>query len=393
MKRVLKIYCGSWLNASRDKRELSVCRELGMETLVMDKGQPGDSFREDEVDGYKVYHFSTRPLGKAQWLIPLNRILSFFIWSWKARKFQADIISGHNMSGLFVGYLSNLGNRHKAKLVYDSHEFAIGEADGKSKAYIWALRHLERFIMRRCAFSIMVNGSIADEVQRIHRLKDRPVVARNMPPYWELDPEETARVRGEFLSALQLPENPFLVMYHGMLLPGRGIEEMLRATAMVPGTGAIVLGNAPDPKYDVSSLRTLAGELGIQDRVLFHPAVPVEVLQNYVGAVDISINSLITTVNRNHYFSLPNKYFEAIQSLTPLIANNGPEKSRLIQEYGIGLLVDPEKPEDIATAICRMRDDQEFYAACKENLKRAKRELCWENEKAALKEAYRKIMQ
>ena len=39
-----------------------------------------------------------------------------------------------------------------------------------------------------------------------------------------------------------------------------------------------------------------------------------------------------------------------------------------------------------------MRDDREFYAACKENLKRAKEELCWEREKTALEEAYRRIL-
>ena len=78
--------------------------------------------------------------------------------------------------------------------------------------------------------------------------------------------------------------------------------------------------------------------------------------------------------------------------MTPLIASDLPEQRRLIRGYDIGLLVDPEKPEDVAAAIRRMRGDQEFYAACKENLKRAKRELCWENEKTALKEAYRRIM-
>lgn len=391
MKRVLKICAGTWENASHDKRELSVCQELGMETLVMAKGQPGDAFRVDEVAGYTVYRFSTRPLGEVQWLTPLNQILSLFIWGWKARKFQADIISGHDLPGLVVGYLSNFGNRHKAKLVYDSHEFELGQANGKSKAYIWALCHLERFMMKRCAFSIMVNDSIADEVQRIHHLKDRPVVARNVPPNWKLDPVETARVRQEFLTALHLPEDSFLVMYHGWVYPDRGIESMLRAIVLVPGTAAIVLGNAPNPDYG-ETLHALAKELGIQDRVLFHPAVPVEVLRNYVGAVDISINPGIGTTNRSYYLSLPNKFFEAIQSMTPLIASDYPELRQIVLEYGIGLLVDPEKPENIAAAIRRMRDDREFYTVCKKNLNRAKRELCWENEKSALKEAYWRIM-
>lgn len=391
MKRVLKICAGTWENASHDKRELSVCQELGMETLVMAKGAPGDSFREDEVDGFPVFRFSTRPLGTAQWLTPLNQVLSLFIWGWKARRFRADIISGHDLSGLFVGYLSNFGNRHKAKLVYDSHEFEIGRAARRSRLQIWGITHLERFLMKRCAFSIMVNDSIADEVQRIHRLKDRPVVTRNVPPNWELDPVETARVRQEFLTALHLPKDSFLVMYHGWVYPDRGIESMLQAVVLVPGTAAIVLGNAPNPDYG-ETLHALAKELGIQDRVLFHPAVPVEVLRNYVGAVDISINPGIGTTSRSYYLSLPNKFFEAIQSMTPLITSDYPELRQIVLEYGIGLLVDPEKPENIAAAIRRMRDDQKFYADCKKNLKRAKEDFCWEKEKASLKEAYNMLL-
>ena len=38
-KKVLKICCYSWLNASRDKRELSACQELGLKTEVLAKGE------------------------------------------------------------------------------------------------------------------------------------------------------------------------------------------------------------------------------------------------------------------------------------------------------------------------------------------------------------------
>lgn len=386
MKRVLKICCGTWQNASRDKRELSVCRELGMETVVMAKGQPGDSFREDEVDGFQVFRFSTRPLGTASFLNPLNRVLSLFIWGWKARKFHADIITGHDLPGLFVGYLSNICNRHKVKLIYDSHEFEIGRAVKRNHFQIWVVTHFERFLMKRCAFSIMVNDSIADEVQRIHRLKERPVVARNVPPYWELNSFETTRVRSDFLNKLGLPENTFLVMCHGAIVPSRGIEPMLQAVARIPETAAVILGNASNSKY-LSSLHALCTKLNIMDRVLFHSAVPVGVLRNYVGAVDVGA-CLIVGSHRSYYLSLPNKFFENIQSLTPLIVSDFPEMGKLINSYGIGLAADPENVEEIAAAIRRMKDDREFYATCKENLKQAKEELCWEKEKNTLRQAY-----
>ena len=45
--------------------------------------------------------------------------------------------------------------------------------------------------------------------------------------------------------------------------------------------------------------------------------------------------------------------------------------------------------EDISRCIAQLRDDPIFYARCKENLKRAKEELCWEKEKQVLLKAYR----
>lgn len=390
MKRVLKICAGTWENASRDKRELSVCRELGAETMVMAKGQPGDSFRKDEVDGFPVYRFSTKPLGTARWLTPLNQVSSLLIWSWKARKFNADIITGHDLPGLFVGYLSNLGSRHKAKLVYDSHEFEIGRAVDRNSLQVWGITHLERFFMNRCAFSIMVNDSIADEVQRIHNSKERPVVARNVPPYWELNSSEITRVRSTFLKKLDLPENTFLVMYHGSILQNRGIENLLRAVAQTSGTAAVILGNASGSNY-LLSLHSLCETMKISNRVLFHPAVSVEVLRNYVGAVDVG-TCIGTNRYKSYYLSLPNKLFENIQSLTPLIVSNSSEVEKVVCSCGIGLSTDPENVENIAAAIRRMKDDREFYTTCKENLKRAKEELCWEKEKMALKQAYASLM-
>lgn len=61
------------------------------------------------------------------------------------------------------------------------------------------IKYLERFLIKRCAFSIMVNDSIADEVQKIHKLKQRPIVVRSTPEKWTVDPEETKKKRRELL--------------------------------------------------------------------------------------------------------------------------------------------------------------------------------------------------
>ena len=65
---------------------------------------------------------------------------------------------------------------------------------------------------------------------------------------------------------------------------------------------------------------------------------------------------------------------------------------RLVAEYQIGESVSPGDAEILSAAIARMRDDKEFYQSCKHNLERAKKDLCWENEKIKLKNAYQEIL-
>ena len=63
----------------------------------------------------------------------------------------------------------------------------------------------------------------------------------------------------------------------------------------------------------------------------------------------------------------------------------------IIEKYNIGLTCDPKNLQEIDSCIERMRTDKAFYAQCKENLKRAKQELCWENEKNVLIESFREV--
>ena len=88
--KVLKICIGTWENASHDKRELSVCRELGADTEVVAKGD--ESHPEGLVEGFYVNRLSARPLKHAP--VALNRMISIFTWAAYIRKRKdADILS------------------------------------------------------------------------------------------------------------------------------------------------------------------------------------------------------------------------------------------------------------------------------------------------------------
>lgn len=385
--KVLKICIGTWINASRDKRELSVVKDLGGEVEVLAKGETSGTI--DMVDGFKVVRFSTRPLGNR---VPtaVNRIFSVLIWaSYVRKRTDIDVISGHDYLALTIGWLSNIGKRHKAKLVYDSHEFELG-LKKRGKFREWVIRHWERFLIKHSVLTIVVTDTIANEMQRIHGLKERPTVVRNIPDYWQLDVVRISCVRETLCRQLNVPVNSFLIMYHGWLLRNRGIEQLVYAMKRLTDCVGIILGDAHEKPYE-DYLRSLVKEQGIADRVLFHPAVSMRELPNYVGAVDVGVSLLQPTVP-NHIVALPNKLFENIQGLTPVVVSDFQTIGSLVDQYRIGSRVDPTSPEKIADAIRKLKENKDFYNMCNNNLKRAKEELCWENEKKVLLEAYRRIL-
>ena len=390
LKTYIKLMPGLPLSsASRNKREMAAAREAGYRVVAI-YYEP-DYVPEAELAGVELVPFKMRPLkGKHSILSKWKHI--FGEWIRLGRVLHAnhpDVISCHNLPNLEVAYIVTRFFLRRPKLIYDSHEFdlyARGVRKEKDRAKrCWK----ERFLMRRCAFSIMVNDSIADEVQKIHALKQRPVVIRSTPYCWELDEAEIERHRQAVLREFAPQGVTFLAMFHGGLSSGNGIETGIRAVAKIPSAALILMGNSDD-EYR-RTLEEIAAKCGAAERLRFLPPVPVNEIWKYAGAMDVGIMP-IENLCLSYYYTLPNKFFENVQSLTPVICSDLPEMHRLVDEYGIGLICEPENVDDLAQRLERMRTDREFYNSCKQNLLRAKRELCWEREKTVLLDAYRKYL-
>ena len=375
--------------SSRDIREVAVLEDMGADVSVVSQIVPEklpDSI--DEVIRWTKTTPQQSPVIRKA-IIAKNWVSA----AAQLRKLDCEVLSCHNIYALFIGWLSTVVRSDRPELVYDAHELEVarnvgGGARGGLGGKVIA--RLERFLMRRCAFTIAVNDSIADEMLAVHGLPGsmRPVVVRSTPSYWEYDAEAVARNRAGFCRELGVdPDTAFLAMYHGGLMPDRGIEQIIEAVSRVEGCRLVVMGNGDDAY--AGELRALADACGVADRVLFHPAVDRGVLESHVAAADVGL-VVLQNVTKNHFFTLPNKFFENIQAEVPVIAANFPELSRIVGEYGIGLTVDPHDVDAIASSLERMRDDAALRQSCKEGLKEAKGDLCWEREQAVLRDAYGK---
>lgn len=381
----LKLVPNEFRNASHDKRELSVAKELGYEILVIATTKENRNFRE-YYDGYDVYRISTRRFGQAGLLRIFNRIIAFLNYILKAIQTDADIISGHDYVATLAGYIANCFRRKKAKLVYDSHEFELQTFAPTHNALLRIIiKIVEGFLLRHVDLTLVVGDKIADGLQEIYNLDTRPTVVRNIAPFWHLEPEKSAGIREMFLQELGFSDG-MLLMYHGGIGRNRGIEDAVRALFFLPSnTGLIIIGKEEDPGL-IKSLKEIAEEKGVYGRILYKELVPVEKLKYYIGAVDIEI-VLQNAPYLGMAYSLPNKFFESIQACVPIICCDLPEMGAIIRQYDIGLLVKENDAKGVADAVLKLREDKELYSRLQRNMDKAKEELCWEKESLKLKAA------
>lgn len=181
----------------------------------------------------------------------------------------------------------------------------------------------------------------------------------------------------------------FLMMYHGKLMPERGIETLIDTLMLNPKLYLFLLG---DGRQDyISYLEETARKKKVSGRMKVHEAIPYQELWKYIGAADVGMIT-VKAAWKSYYYMLPNKFFENIQSETPVICSDFPAVRDIMNRYQIGMVCDPDDPKEINQCIYKLWSDEEFYQTCKKNLLIAKNEFCWEKERRILKEAYSKIL-
>jgi len=371
--------------ASRNKRELQAACEYGYKVSVISSDDSKTFF--EKYPNYTLIddHQSTHVTYEMNKVVRIVKILwGYLVVIRNLRKVSADVMSCHDIDSLFMAWAAYLFKVKRPAFIYDSHEFEIGRNISRNRLQRWWVLHLERFLIKRCLFSIMVNDAIADEVQRIHRLQTRPVVVRSTPSRWIIDEQKCFEKRKELLAKMKSPQQT-LLMYHGGVSRGRGIETLLEVVKRSENTCLLILGNGENKLME--RLEQQSVSLGISDRVLFHPAVAMECLWQYVGAADIGMVT-IPAVTKSYYYMLPNKFFENIQAETPVICSDFPAISPIVKKYNIGLTCDPTDVETICACISKLQIDKELYMTLKNNMKKAKEDLCWEKEKQVLFNAF-----
>ena len=282
-------------------------------------------------------------IGQAVWLIGYGRALQSWRAGLLARLEPADVWYGHDLFGVWAA--AALQHRHGGRLVYDSHELFMeaGTAAALPSPARRRLAGAERRLARQADAVITVNPAIAAELAR--RYGVAPSVVMNVPRGWRLPTRDRLR------EALPIGDR-LVVLYHGAVSPGRGVEQLVETSLLLPPQRAVVvLGDGP-LSDEVTSLAMRPPHRG---RLYIHPSVQLEELPDWVGHADAGVIAFQATP-RNNFLGTPNKLFDYLVAGVPVVVSDFPEMRRLVEQVDGGVTCDPADSRSIATGLDQLLD-------------------------------------
>lgn len=252
---------------------------------------------------------------------------------------------------------------HGARLVYDTHELET-ETVGSRGLRRHISRVVERLLIPFCDAVSVVSEPIGDWYRGKYRL-DRVWVVRNVPERAENTPAPTFLLR----ERLGIPESEFVVLYQGLLAPGRGIQMLIDAFQNVRADRHLVfLGFGPLEER----IRQLATS---RANVHFHPAVPPAELREFTASADVGLVQTEDTC-LSYHLSLPNKLFEYIEAGIPVMSSDLPCTRAVVEEFKCGWVASGSD----AIREWANRLDRSSLAAMRRGAVEARGHFDWRNE-------------
>ena len=274
----------------------------------------------------------------------------------------------------------------RARIIYDAHELYREVTDAGQYAWKrWSSR-METWAMRHCSGIIACNSQRAEVMHREYGAPFRPTVVRNMPPYMKYRPTKILR---DYLqkknSAIR-----YICLHQGGIMPGRGMETILRALRYLPRDVAMVLIGSGGEKY-LNELLDEARREGLDDRFIVHPAVDHADLFKMTCSADVGV-VIYQNVSRNNYLCAPNKLYEYAAAGLPIVGADLPPIREFLEETGTGGVFDPDDSRSLAEAISKITKDTSASERYRKNCLNAARKFCWENEGKVLLGLYEKVL-
>lgn len=357
---------------SRAIKQLDVLADAGYHIEVIGLAETPASFMLNDRVHVKVL---ARPAGGGpRFFWQCHRLFSASAAGVKARVYHASDLYA-------LPALAGCAKKTGGKLAYDARERYpyVASTVGRPWARLfWSM--LESRNIRRADSVFTVSQSIASHIAASYNIP-LPDVLYNVPVF------KAAVSSGLLRETLDIPASQAVVLHQGKMQKSRGCLLLLQAMQHVTGATLVFLGDGPLRL----TLEAAVAQYGVQNRVRFKAAVLPHELHAFTCSADIGVTLLEDTC-LNHRYALPNKLFEYLMAGVPVLGSNLPEVGGLVEEYGVGRIVDAANPVEIASVLQQMVDapeDRKKWAAAAPAVLET---FSWENASQVLRRNYENLI-
>ncbi len=386
-----------------DSRSLRIAATLagrGHRVTILARRGPGVPPSQDSPDGYRILRVGGPPRdsgprppgglvhlrGEIERLAGIGAALRRQRREAAAVDPGADLYHGMALQGIPIALA--LGGRARARVLYDARDLypESGNLARMPAAVRSAAGLAERRWARRSDGIITVNAELA-AILALRFGRPLPSVVMNCPPEWTPPAVRDRR----FHELLGLAPEIRVVLYHGGLLPSRGIEVLAAAVRRVSAVDLVAMGDGPLRP----ALERLAAEPRTDGRIHLLPAVPPSELLGWIAAADVGA-MVNQPVSRNERISTPNKLFECLAAGVPVVSSDFPGRRRIVIEDPdgpLGAVCDPTDPEAVAVALRQVLDRPADAAADlrRRVLDAAHARWTWERQASTLLDVYGRL--
>ena len=201
-------------------------------------------------------------------------------------KSDADVIMiGHGAAHL-IALAYPLKFLTKKKIVLDVRTVPVDLESNISSSIVVLRYKMALFFARLFCDGITCITSFLKEIleNQIPRLHDKVHVLSSAVDFKIFDPDKASS-----LSEKLGLNKKFVVIYHGILSPNRGLQNVIKALPLaikkIPNLLFLVVGLGPAE----AELKDLTNDLGVKKHVLFTGKVPFYYVPSYIKSADVAI--------------------------------------------------------------------------------------------------------
>lgn len=249
-------------------------------------------------------------------------------------------------------------------------EFPIQIGAIKNPLVIKILRSLEKRIYQMAEHVVALSPGMQEGVIAAGTPKEKTSMIPNMSKPDKFFPHEPNM---NIVEKYNLDLKKFNVVHFGSMGRANGLQYITRAAKILKDMGDssinfVFIGDGATCPL----LKEEANNWSL-DNVQFLGFQPMNIVSEVVNCCDASITTFLNLpiLKTNS----PNKLFDSLSAGKPIIVNSAGWTKDLVEQENCGFFVDPEKPQELAVKLLKIKEDKELLKIWSENARKLSLEV------------------